>query len=711
MAYYCLNDDMKRCFLFIIILCAPFLFKDISHAELYGRASVSRQESNNITDGASNKSYTVSESYTLGFSKELTSVIRLNGDARISINNVDGKKTERIYPQLTLSFTPPQLYDLSFSFNRTDSAPSYGDRTTTSNMNTSFSLPSVDWPSLAISFNRSTISDFLDPHKRDSVNDFLNLNSSYNFNVSESDVRVDYSFTSSMQEDKVNISKSETLTHIANAKMSRKFMEKKMNVTLNAGLRRTDEKIESLLPTRYEKILAVSQGLFSVDDTPGTDPLVDKQELVDGDKNAGINGIDLNGAYRNIGFRLSSSQEIKTIRLYLEPGDYPDISVNVSSDKYGFEVYSSDDGITWTLITLTTETYNSTSYSIELALPEGVAAVNSQYFKVVNMTNPASAVAINVTEIEVVSYLLKDAITGISAETSTKSAGFTVVYNPIPRLAMNYRLSYEQSEGGYYDTDINIVNNGLNASYILIPKYLSLSVAYSSSTTDTRQKAEISEILSSDSGTNSYSMSLSSTPLPTLSATLGFSLSDSSLDGVVQSKNNGLSTNIRMALYEGVTVSLANSISNTNTPSTAVNTKSINNTATINLVPLERFTVSVNTSYITTETESLVQTTSSNRKTLSSWANYTMTRRLYFTYSNVLEPSSSHTFSVSWLPTKAIQGDVRYGLSGTSDTFSTNLRWHPLARLDLSVSYNVTNFDNAANDKSESIFARVSLSF
>lgn len=712
MEYYCLKDNMKRYFFFIILIFISFTLTGISDAKLSGRASISQSERKTVTDGVTTKNTTVSEIYSLGFSKELTTVIRVGGDARISINTINGEKTERIFPQITLNLNPPQLYDLSFSFNRTDSDPSHGDRRTTSNMNTRFFLPTIDWPSLAISYNRSTSTDFLDPHKNNNVNDSLNLSSNYDFNVKGSDVRLNYSFTHSIQEDKVTIAKTESLSHIVNADVSRSFMERKMNVTANASVNINEHKQESLFPTRFETVIAPSQGLFSIDDTPGTDLLTNSQELIDGNLDKEISDplIDLNGPDRNIGLSFSVVNEVKEIHLYIKRGEYPELSDNVNSRKYKFQVYSSNNnGSDWIATTLTAVTYNPTFPRIELVLSD--SGIRSKFFKVVNTASPASTVTINVTEIKAVGFLLKDATTGTSSDTMTKSVGFIVSYNPMEKLAMNYRLNLEQREESRNTSTVNTINQGLSAVYTFVPKYLSLSASYSGSSTSTNQKSKTVESKLSDSGSNNYSLSFLSTPLPTLSATLGFNLSDSTLDGVTQSTSEGLSTNVRMDLYEGVNLLLTNAISTTKRPSTSAKSKSINSRASINLEPWQRFTIVLNTSYITSETENQNITTSSNRKTIGGSASYSMTRRLYFSYSTVIEPSSSQTLSATWLPTDTIQTDVRYGISGSSNTFGTNLRWNPFARFNLSVSYNSTEFDGPDGDKTESIFGRASLSF
>ncbi|MEK7679082.1 MAG: hypothetical protein AAB356_02710, partial [Deltaproteobacteria bacterium] len=152
------------------VLFATFAFLPLAaNAELSGQADLSYQKTTTSSAGKEISSKTFNQGYTLGFSKYITPVLSLSGDVRLSFIDADGAKRDSMYPMLTLNFNPPRLYDITFGYTRTETAPTGAEPITTANMNAGFFLPVSKWPSLSMTMNRSTTDDYLDVHKVSTV--------------------------------------------------------------------------------------------------------------------------------------------------------------------------------------------------------------------------------------------------------------------------------------------------------------------------------------------------------------------------------------------------------------------------------------------------------------------------------------------------------------------------------------------------------------
>ena len=214
--------------LFLAIIFISLIKPYSAFADVYGRADVSYQETTTSTAGKTTETYSLFQGYSLGFNHALTSTIMLSADVRLVNNNNNGKETEDIFPTFYLNYRPPAMYYLSFSYNRSENIPPDGDPITTSNTNASFALPLEGWPSLALSYNNSTVSDYLNPHKIDNVSSVASFNTGYNFSFLETATSLNYSYTHPVTEDNVAKTRSENPSHNVVANFSRSFVDKKI---------------------------------------------------------------------------------------------------------------------------------------------------------------------------------------------------------------------------------------------------------------------------------------------------------------------------------------------------------------------------------------------------------------------------------------------------------------------------------------------------
>jgi len=695
----------------IVLLSLAIIFISLikpysAFADVYGRADVSYQETTTSTAGKTTESYNLFQAYSLGFNHALTSTIMLTADVRLVNNDINGRETEDIFPTFYLNFRPPAMYYLSFSYNRSENIPPDGDPITTSNTNASFLLPLEGWPSLALSYNYSTMSDYLSPHKIDNTYSVTNFNTGYNFSFLETATNLNYSYTYPVAEDNVAETRTENPSQNVTANFSRSFGDGKVQTSANIGYNESQSINESKgLPIRFEQEITAADGLYLLDATPLIGALTSTPALIDNNTSAsaGIDPLDT-GTFRNIGIKLTTAESVAKIHLNLSTTD-PNISTYVNTPAvFVWQLYTSNDGTSWTLFsgTLTTA-FESAFQRIVFTFAE----TSALYFKVVNTAFPAGALPINVTEIEAIRFINSTPTTRLTYTTKRDFGGFNISYSPITILNLNYTINYDHSYRDLYNFDSTGINQSVGLNAVIMPQYLNLATNYTTATNKTKEERTSGAISTTEFGSNSYAITFSSIPLPTVNASLNYGYSESLTSGTIDSTNNSVSGNVFMNLYKGVDLGLGSTLSESKSLKANSTTDSTSYYSNLSLVPWKPVTVVINGWSTTTQTTGVGSSTTNSLITNFS---YTPTRTLYLLASITIEPASSQSYSVNWLPTRNTQVSARYGISGDVTNMGGDFSWTPIQRLSLRVGYVGTTTDNATSDHTESIFASASLS-
>lgn len=701
----------------VLIIIGIFLIRpSIAHTELYGQADLSYQKDDTTTGGNTVSKSTFTQGYTIGGTKLLTDAISIRGDVRYTISDADGVRKESAFPTITLDYSPPSIYNFSFGYTRTEVAPTDGVRLSTSNLNTSFSIPSESWPSLSLHFNRSTTQDYEEPHKIDNINDRYALNTDYSFIFREVDTNLNYSFTHMVTEDNAGEMKGETPTHIVTADFTRTFLDRIINTHLSIGYSLSTVTSTSLAAeSRFEQSISGARGLFLIDFTPADGLLPEESGLTDKSmqtevQGVGSNFIDLRDASNNIGIQLPFPQSVHRIDLYIKTA-----AQNITPTVFGWKVFTSVDGITWTEVTTNPVSYVPSNPSLvprfEFTFPGVTGEITSQYFKVVNISSPGGIDPINVTEIDAQIYLLDEPKQSQGYDMTRDFLGFNLTSIPTPRLSIGYNFNYDHSRQSLFNSDTRSINNELNLNYIVFDQYLTLSSTYSKASSNSSLEAPGLASVSTENETDNYTLSLNSDPLPTLSANLSYSFLENKINGAKTSKNNTIGSNVSMNLYRGIDLRAGVSAGATEDFNTGSKTDTISRDANINLQPRSDLNLALNHSDSTSETDINGNKTTSTGKTLNAIASYTPTRRLYLSANFSLEPTTSQDYAATWLPTRTIQTNLRYGLSQDYTNSGASVSWTPLTRLNMLLGYNQSKSEGAAKTTVESVFARASLRF
>ena len=693
---------MKKTFFFLImVMCGECLISTNAFANFTGRADLSYQTSRSVSQGKTTRSSSVSQLYSLGLNRSLTSTITLSGELRYTIRETRGETIREFSPLLFLNFSPPSMYNLSFTYNRSETAPDE-EWISTSNTNISFHIPQRDEYSFSTTYTRSTTIDHLTPHEINMVTSSFHTDTGYSLDLFGADSLLTYTFTTSISEDKVGNIKTQSPKHSISMDISKTFWDDKIDAGANMGYEWSKTTSRSLgAPTRFEQSVELEQGLFLEDTTPTFDFLVDTPDLKDNNTGASA-GIDLNGSFRNIGFKFTGSRAIHKIYLYIDTSD-----TNIGSYDFGWELYSSGDGVNWSLVATPSTAYESAFSRLVFTFTE----LSATYFKIVNTTFPAGALSIDVTEIKAIGFIQASPTQSLININKRDFGAFNIVYMPIKRLRMSYGINYDHSSINIGSVETITLNQNVNTSYKVIPRYLDLLVSYGRSySSSSGEETSLFSATSAESIRSNYSVTLSSAPLQTLTGNINYGHSEAIEDGTKGTTTNSISGNLSMNLYKGVDLSIGSSMSRSRNPVSDTRTRSHSYTGNLRLVPWRPLTILLKGSITSGSTVDKGVRSTSRDNSLSSTISYSPTRKLYASANLSFTPSRSMAYSISWLITDKIQTNMRYGITEDQLNMGFGFSWNPGRGWSMSLNYNGSR-QKGSSDRNDSIDMRVSVTF
>ncbi len=702
-----------RSFLLVATVALIFVFfigSDSALASIGIRASLSTNEVTAENGGVESTSSTTTQNYSLNFQKQLTNTITLNGDLRwistlIDLNGVE-TETKSAYPVFTLSYRPPAQYNIRFGYNRTESSPSQGDRITTSNMNAGFALPASRLPSLNMSYNKSTTEDHAKVQQVNNESTTIRLSSSYSFEYREANLNVNYNYGLAFIDDIVGENTTTTPSHLLSTSANRDFFGGKLKASVNYGVDIRETTTESLgSASRFEQVVGASIGLESeLVATPTLIAMTTEPELIDNNRSTPVNPssatttIDLDQVNWNIGIGFSTPQAIHELHLYVS-SVLPTVTLEAYESGGSWTVYTSSDSINWSSIGASVD-YESVFSRYSFTFSETTA----RYFKVVNATGATGIIA--VTEMAALGYALSTPKNSFTSSTTRNFSGLTLAYTPTDRLNLGMNLTMDTTSterDGSTGTDIKNSRYGLNGRYIIIPEYLQFSSTYAS-TISTPSDGD-------ENATNSYTVTFSATPLETVSGSLAYLFSENLLAGAVQSEQSSMNMSVFMAIYTGIDLNLAATISTTESPQAGSESDASSYQWGFRLKPWRQITVLINGSSSTSDSTQNGVSTTSTSDTLDMNISYTPSRKIYMSADFDFKPEASEVYSLTWTPTRAVQCRFSYNSDEASSGFSTDLSWRPFRPISVHTGYSVVWTDNVTDDQTETIYTRASIRF
>ncbi|MFZ3073271.1 MAG: hypothetical protein WA162_08510 [Thermodesulfobacteriota bacterium] len=708
---------VKRKVAFLTVLCAALASPPALYAYINGQASIIRYTTQASSGGVTNSSGSTIEQYGVNFGKAVTGTIAFSGSIQWSDINTDGRKTSSVSPQLSLSFSPPAMYNISFNHTRQESNPAIQDRMTTDNTAISFSLPPSKWPSLNTSFSHSTAQDHKSPHMVDSVSNTMGIGTGYSFLFQGADANVSYGFGDTISINKVGDTETRSPSHSVSFNIGRSFLDNKISAGMTSSYSSSKSITRSTgAPSRFDLSVPPVVGLASYNPASVlVGGLANEAEAIDNDVNTPVNFaslcggglyIDLNCADWNVGIGFTNPESIYKIYVYINTT--PAVENNIVNNVYNFSwsLYTSPDNIIWTSLGGIAPVYNSLLNRFEFSFTEATA----RYFKVVNGTGNGVPDDINVTEIQAVGFLLASPRQSVTQTSDSKTGGFGLSYRPTDKLSFGMNMSYSQSGSsvaGQSSGDSTSTSLGASMNYAAIPRYLTIGSSYS--------RAEQDSDPGAGTGSSGYSLSLSSSPLDTMSASFTLNHSEAEAGGAVTSKSDAESLGMSAMLYRGVDLGLNATMGQGESPSSGVESSFIFYGYNLRLVPRKSFYIVVSGSRSENESKAGGVTTRTAGEALGASFSYAPAGRFYISGNFSFKPakSQSQSFSATLMPTRTISASLRYSIdqNGAAKTFSSDISWRPINRFFLTFGYSLATIDNSTSDRVQTVNARGSVTF
>jgi hypothetical protein len=689
----------------VVLLCLWVLSLETVHAKISGSYNFDYNETFSDSGGSSSSTDSLRQVLNINIDKILTDALDLKVNLSwYSVEN-DGKGDTKFYPLITLNYHPPQAYYFSFGHSRIESIPSDGDHLTRTNTRLSFNLPMDKYPGLSLSYSQSIHETHDTPKSIDRTTDSFNLSSVYGLDTLDGSTTLNFSLGRNLTENRVTQIETETTSYSMAVSTSTALLDGKGNFSANLGYNFSENSLVSLEgASQFESKVSPAQGYwclacgaalsaeFGFIDI-NTTTVVDPTSTPPGDS------ADLRVANQHVGLGYVVARDLHKIYLYVNTTATEKLLIPGYS--FGWQLFTSPDNITWTDITASltaAPTYSATYNRFVFEFTETSAV----YFKVVNTLN-AGAQAIEVTEIEGYVNLLSTPQNSYSSDQNSTFGGFSLSYNPMDSLRLGYNLQISTIVMQPSDNEHSTLSQGLSLAWTVMPRYLTLSTAYNTRTTEMTNNE--------DSTDNGYTLTLNANPLESIASSLSYRFSESLRGSTVISDSSTifLSTNVR--LYTGI--SLNATVRHTNSESYAgagSETVSTDVVGGIYLRPWDFMKMTVTASRSETETSG-ASSSSKTSDMLRTNLTFPLTRNLNISAGFNIEPESVQSLSGSWRPTKKLQFYARSSFSSDARSFGVDTTWRVLQNASVSFGYTGTWIRNSTSDKVQRLFIRGSVWF
>lgn len=478
------------------------------------------------------------ESYNLTYSKELSAAMNFSGSARYSENHPsDAPGSRSLNPSLALDIRN-DLFSLNLNATESRSERDGSPVRITDSWGANLSSQIENWPSLRFYFNQSTATDDSNPAQTD--NDSTTTGASAEYSLGPVDLLYDARY--SMSTDNVQESESNSLDQTAQVSYDDSFLAGRISVSASQQFQITENTTETRVGagnTIYTDVSAVA-GFYLIDNTPLNGFLVTRFDLVDGDLN-GPTSIDIFSTtnLQNMAVQVNG-QTVSRMEVFLQ-----DELTLTQQSLLNWQVYVSDDGNSWTLfggtVTYPSED-NRTIVTIDLPAP-----VSARYIKVVSDATLAATTPVFVTELQASEEQISpDDVFTESRDTTSMQTQFSSTVRVTDKWSVSYSL--RRAENQQDSGDSVQFNHSLTSVYSLNEK-----VGFSAGVSENRDEADNSP----DRSNRSYSLSMTTQPLPTLNFSLGYTRTESESDDGQDTLGDTISSVLNATIYPDLTASFS----------------------------------------------------------------------------------------------------------------------------------------------------------
>ncbi|MGE4296510.1 MAG: hypothetical protein AB7E47_00655 [Desulfovibrionaceae bacterium] len=499
--------------LFVVLLVAALglvVFTDVAWAEdsASGSANISMSMTDTNTNGVKDYSWQRLQSYRLALTKEVTDTINVAGELGVNVTENDIETTTRVAPNVRLNVVN-DMFDASAGYRRTERnmdiplVQANGKAYTATSWNVNLATKLKEYPKVRLNYGEDTNVDHLDVRLTDTKSTTLTGNVDHKIGIA----KVYYTYRRSTSDDLVTSLSQVTESHSGKANFSTPIIDGVLStsgsMSYGDSITKTKAKGDTV---SVDSVLSPAHGLYAASTPAPGNPLTIKDSLIDGNK-ATSTSTNVGGANTdvNIGISFVYATEVEKIWIYTA-------DVSFLATSFSWDVYSSDDNVTWTLVaTDAAFSYDTEENRFEIAFSK----TKAQYFKVVDTSNDPLVDPVHVTEIGAYAVTTYQADSKTSVETITQNGQFGLNYTPLSWLSLRYDFSENQME-----TRPSAEFNQ-NISHNLVGRVERDLTSYLQSALQVQRRLDF-HTDSKDTATDTFQLQFTSSPLDTLQTGLFF---------------------------------------------------------------------------------------------------------------------------------------------------------------------------------------------
>jgi hypothetical protein len=688
-------------------------FSHLAYAkdDIYGSAHLTYTSTETKTDGEEDDSWQFNQVYNLGVTKAFTPKVGFTALLDVNVTETDEEKTTRLAPDLRLDMTN-EYFDANTGYRLNErgldivTMTSDEDRHTTESWNANLSTKSERYPRIRLRYNEDKDYDHLAVHETDTKTTNFSGNADYTYRF----VNFNYEYRNNTSDDYVTESTQETDIHEGRVNFRKSFWDNK--VTSSGSYSLTNRETETKTGGQdvpVDEIQRANDGLYFENPVPPNSviqvKLTSESELVDGNTTtnvpANINiGTNTNW---NIGLELDPV-EVEKIFLYTSTP-----TLNFSETSFVWDVYSSSDNDTWTLITSGASfDYDVDENRFEISFTE----TKARYFKVVNTSN--DGFNLFVTEIEAYDVTTFAAFTTTDTERTTETILASLGLRPIEWLSFTYDFTQDKQETDPDDeTTRRYTHNVSGRVERELHKYLTTWAQY-------RRRWEY-DSEADDTTTDTYLLHFLSSPLETLDTDLSFNHTVLKEESETRSRSSSALFQVVARLREGAQLDVdANITRSENLVSESeTTTKSIDSNLRLELTRMLTAEIEYNRNWTETDQPSgdTTRRTSYGKTTLYWRPSHDFYLRASFSIDRdetLGDETTQQQYNMSWLMTEKIQLDMGYTLD-KNDTdrsiYSSDLSWDLSRILTLRFGYDWSRQKTDTTTEMQTVTADLSARF
>ena len=482
------------------------------------------------------------QSYNLDLSNDLTSALRISANMRYATNKKkDSADMETLSPSVLVSLNN-DLFNLSL--NGMENRRKVEDEPT--NINRSWSstfVSSLDeryWPQLRLNYSQSMTTNDASPKTTDQESQTFNSSIKYSLYF----LSFLYDFSKSIDNDLLDDTENENTNHSGRVQWQDSYWNNRLSVVASHKYTRDTNVITA--PTeggQIDRDLLPSAGLASLDDTPLDDALTSEPSLIDGD-DLTPTAIEVlqPGETVNVGVQINL-ESFNKLTFYLDR----EIDTNVQS-RLSWSFYGSLDNQDWNLITVpATIVYSSEDARTVVTIEFSSSVENLRYVKAAILSTAGLDTAY-FTEITVSQLVtLPPGQNSLTTLTRTHLSQGSISFRPWDKWNLGYTLNRNNTTADNRSESLQF-NQTLNSS-LNLNRWFALSMSVNESRDEIEQQEKIKN--------RSYAMSYRTTPLDSLSFSVGGTRTERLTDSERVSRSDTLSSHLSATLYPDLTAGLS----------------------------------------------------------------------------------------------------------------------------------------------------------